>query len=686
MSEQAQAIANSILQTTRFLDLEAKFVSLINDKAQLDAQWRSLDFNGNGIVSLAELDKWVVQSFPLLNNKAALRRAFIRTTTRDGDGDDWVQRREFKALLVNVIYFNRAFELFDSIDTGRDQRVDFEEFFAAVGRLGLGLDRKQALAEFQRIDRNGGGQLLFDEFCEWLVEINSFKFKERMRGTAYVESIVNGSSPATAVKQSPVASSPSSQAGSSSRLPGSSSSQPSSHFVSPVARISARGLTSASSTNPSMNIVSPETRVNSSAKISLSSETHPSPNSIDTSFAATIMENRKFMEMEAKFVSLINDKAQLDAQWRSLDFNGNGIVSLAELDKWVVQSFPLLNNKAALRRAFIRTTTRDGDGDDWVQRREFKALLVNVIYFNRAFELFDSIDTGRDQRVDFEEFFAAVGRLGLGLDRKQALAEFQRIDRNGGGQLLFDEFCEWLVEINSFKFKERMRGTAYVESIVNGSSPATAVKQSPVASAGSLPLRANTVLNGSSPKLPSPAPMIRSRALPSPSVGSSASSASPSVGSSISAAAEAAAAAAALAEAAEAAAKAFHRIEAQFVQFISSRDQLISQWSVLDSSSQGFVSFPAFELWLSRHFPDLHNPIALKCAFERLYDPKSGEPARLLFKDFGAILVNVLFFCRAVNAYKDCGLPVDTAVDLRDFQRLLVALNMGVIYAEALAQ
>ena len=384
--------------------------------------------------------------------------------------------------------------------------------------------------------------------------------------------------------------------------------------------------------------------------------------------ANSILQTTRFLDLEAKFVSVINDKAQLDAQWRSLDFNGNGIVSLAELDKWVVQSFPLLNNKSALRRAFIRTTSRDGDGDDWVQRREFKALLVNVIYFNRAFELFDSIDTGRDQRVDFEEFFSAVGRLGLGLDRKQALAEFQKIDTNGGGQLLFDEFCEWLVEINSFKFKERMRGTAYVESIVNRSSPAAAVKQSPVASAGSLPLRANDVLNGSSPKLPSPAPMIRSRALPSPSVGSSVSSASPSVGSSISSA------------------EAFDRIEAQFVQFISSRDQLISQWSELDSSSQGFVSFPAFELWLSRQFPVLHNPTALKYAFERLYDGNSSESARLLFKDFGAILVNVLFFCRAVSAYNDCGLSVDTAVDIRDFQRLLSTLSMGVIYAEALAQ
>jgi Ca2+-binding EF-hand superfamily protein len=384
--------------------------------------------------------------------------------------------------------------------------------------------------------------------------------------------------------------------------------------------------------------------------------------------ANSILQTTRFLDLEAKFVSFINDKAQLNAQWRSLDFNGNGIVSLAELDKWIVQSFPLLNNKQALIRAFIRTTSKEGNGDDWIQRREFKALLVNVIYFNRAFELFNSIDTGRDQRVDFEEFFAAVGRLGLGLDRKQALAEFQRIDKNGGGQLLFDEFCEWLVEINSFKFKERMRGTDYVERIVNGSSPAAAVKQSPVASAGSLPLRANTVLNGSSPKLPSPAPMIRSRALPSPSVGSPVSSASPSVGSSISSA------------------EAFDRIEAQFVQFISSRDQLISQWSVLDSSSQGFVSFPAFELWLSRHFPVLHNPTALKYAFERLYDVESGESARLLFKDFGAILVNVLFFCRAVSAYNDCGLPVDNGVHIVDFQRLLKTLNMEVIYAEALAQ
>ena len=34
--------------------------------------------------------------------------------------------------------------------------------------LGLNLDAEQARQEFARIDRNGGGQVLFDEFCEWV--------------------------------------------------------------------------------------------------------------------------------------------------------------------------------------------------------------------------------------------------------------------------------------------------------------------------------------------------------------------------------------------------------------------------------------------------------------------------------------------------------------------------------------
>ena len=66
---------------------------------------------------------------------------------------------------------------------------------------------------------------------------------------------------------------------------------------------------------------------------------------MDATFAASILESRKFDELEAKFVVMLSDKSQLDAQWRSLDFNGNGIVSLAELDRWFLQSYPQLKQQ-----------------------------------------------------------------------------------------------------------------------------------------------------------------------------------------------------------------------------------------------------------------------------------------------------------------------------------------------------
>lgn len=51
--------------------------------------------NGNGIVSLAEFDRWVVNEFPLLNHKPALMRAFKQTTTVEGGGEDFVHRKDF---------------------------------------------------------------------------------------------------------------------------------------------------------------------------------------------------------------------------------------------------------------------------------------------------------------------------------------------------------------------------------------------------------------------------------------------------------------------------------------------------------------------------------------------------------------------------------------------------------------
>lgn len=85
-----------------------------------------------------------------------------------GDGDAWVEKKEFKALLANLFYFNKLFAVFDDIDTGDDRRIDFGEFVRGANRLGMKLSIKDAEAAFDTIDTNDGGQILFDEFCRWV--------------------------------------------------------------------------------------------------------------------------------------------------------------------------------------------------------------------------------------------------------------------------------------------------------------------------------------------------------------------------------------------------------------------------------------------------------------------------------------------------------------------------------------
>ena len=39
------------------------------------------------------------------------------TTMRDGDGDSWVEKDEFKALLRNLLFFNKTWDVFAEMDS-----------------------------------------------------------------------------------------------------------------------------------------------------------------------------------------------------------------------------------------------------------------------------------------------------------------------------------------------------------------------------------------------------------------------------------------------------------------------------------------------------------------------------------------------------------------------------------------
>eukprot|EP00439_Symbiodinium_sp_Y106_P022188 s1619_g2.t1 len=129
--------------------------------------WHRIDFNGNNIVSLAEIDKLVVEEFPVLNHKPALMRAYKAAIRSDGDSDAWVEKHEFKKLLGYLIYFNKLFWVFESCDGDRDRRLTYNEFKWCLNTAGARMSENEIRSDFSKVDRNGGGIILFDEFCKY---------------------------------------------------------------------------------------------------------------------------------------------------------------------------------------------------------------------------------------------------------------------------------------------------------------------------------------------------------------------------------------------------------------------------------------------------------------------------------------------------------------------------------------
>lgn len=159
-------------------------------------------------------------------------------------------------------------------------------------------------------------------------------------------------------------------------------------------------------------------------------------------------DSAAFNTAEAFIQDVLKDAGKMKLQWDTIDDNRSTKVSLAEIGGYVKKVFgEELHNAPALMRAYKKTCLRDGDGDDWVERNEFPALLRNILYFNRAYVAFDEIDSGDDRRIDFDEFKAGLEHVGLdAMEEEEAKTEFEGMDKNDGGQILFDEFCAWLAE------------------------------------------------------------------------------------------------------------------------------------------------------------------------------------------------------------------------------------------------
>ena len=145
------------------------------DYAKRSKLWKTVDFNGNGFVSLAELDKALNESLhntDLFDSKPVIIRAHQaarnKVKTKSLHGPHYVERCEFRLVLLYLRQYFEYFEAFSRVDKNSDERISLIEFVSAqevIERWVGPIDDMEAT--FAYIDTNGGGMILFKEFCRW---------------------------------------------------------------------------------------------------------------------------------------------------------------------------------------------------------------------------------------------------------------------------------------------------------------------------------------------------------------------------------------------------------------------------------------------------------------------------------------------------------------------------------------
>eukprot|EP00090_Calanus_glacialis_P031560 TRINITY_DN5238_c0_g1_i2.p1 TRINITY_DN5238_c0_g1~~TRINITY_DN5238_c0_g1_i2.p1 ORF type:complete len:184 (-),score=66.55 TRINITY_DN5238_c0_g1_i2:124-675(-) len=148
-----------------------------DDFAARKELWEAMDVNGNGYLSLAEVTKGVrdvIAVDELFDAIPAINRSFhhCKNVSKNPSehGPDFIEFREFRLLLQTLRQFFEYYQAFDRVDTGDDDRISKEEFTSDGLRSAMEKwvgPIEDLEAEFDSIDTNGGGQVLFNEFIDW---------------------------------------------------------------------------------------------------------------------------------------------------------------------------------------------------------------------------------------------------------------------------------------------------------------------------------------------------------------------------------------------------------------------------------------------------------------------------------------------------------------------------------------
>lgn len=361
--------------------------SLLQDKTKLRELWTRADENSNGFITLSEFKQVIDEAdeddspiFVDFDNEKAIRRAYF-STCGGGKNDEWVERREFPALLRNVIYFDKLWNFFDDVDVDDDRKISFEEFKAGAAKMELkGVQAAEIGEHFRKIDSSQDDQVLFDEWVKYFAasfhpladDLDSQVFEWKSK-------------------------------------------------VSPRKMIQRRRPKK----NADGRMVQPDPQADAAA-----SERATKFKEVEASFKQLMGEKD---EMRALWDSLDYKSTGKLSLAQVLKFFQQD------------PEFEVLSSEPALQRAYKQTSVKTGASEDeTVQWREFPALLRNAIVFNRLWKLFDDVDVSEDRKIDFAEFCRGCSQLGLELDVAECEDAFDEIDSDENGSVLFDEFCVWV--------------------------------------------------------------------------------------------------------------------------------------------------------------------------------------------------------------------------------------------------
>ncbi len=173
------------------------------------------------------------------------------------------------------------------------------------------------------------------------------------------------------------------------------------------------------------------------------------------------LENIDWDSINAKlpYKKTPQQKAQRRKLYDSFNINGNKYLSLAEVDKGlrdVLKLDEVFSTKPVIIRAFNaaknikkKKTKQQKLDKDYVERYEFRILLLYLRQYFEYYQAFCRVDTSDDRRIDLGEFIKAKPMMEIWVGPINDPEEtFNEIDQNGGGKILFDEFCKWAIEKN----------------------------------------------------------------------------------------------------------------------------------------------------------------------------------------------------------------------------------------------